>query len=42
MVSVNGTSELPMRNQFRAWKAYMEAGAGNGAAAAAKGDGACC
>jgi hypothetical protein len=23
MVSVNGTSELPMRNQFRAWKQYM-------------------
>lgn len=23
MVSVNGTSELPMRNQFKAWKQYM-------------------
>lgn len=23
MVSVNGTSELPMRNQFHAWKQYM-------------------
>jgi phenylpropionate dioxygenase-like ring-hydroxylating dioxygenase large terminal subunit len=23
MVSTNGTSELPMRNQFRAWKQYM-------------------
>jgi len=23
MVSTNGTSELPMRNQFAAWKAYM-------------------
>jgi 2-chlorobenzoate 1,2-dioxygenase len=23
MVSVNGTSELPMRNQFAAWKTYM-------------------
>ena len=26
MVSVNGTSELPMRNQFRAWRDYMQAG----------------
>ena len=25
MVSSNGTSELPMRNQFRAWKQYMTA-----------------
>lgn len=25
MVSTNGTSELPMRNQFRAWKQYMTA-----------------
>lgn len=25
MVSANGTSELPMRNQFRAWKQYMTA-----------------
>jgi phenylpropionate dioxygenase-like ring-hydroxylating dioxygenase large terminal subunit len=24
MVSINGTSELPMRNQFRAWKAYLQ------------------
>lgn len=23
MTSINGTSELPMRNQFRAWKQYM-------------------
>lgn len=23
MISTNGTSELPMRNQFRAWKQYM-------------------
>jgi len=23
MVSINGTSELPMRNQFAAWRAYM-------------------
>ena len=27
MVSVNGTSELPMRNQFAAWKQFMVAGA---------------
>jgi len=40
-VSVNGTSELPMRNQFRAWKAYMENGA-TAVDAMAKGDGACC
>lgn len=26
MVSVNGTSELPMRNQFAAWRDYMLAG----------------
>jgi len=26
-VSVNGTSELPMRNQFAAWKQFMVAGA---------------
>jgi len=25
MVSVNGTSELPMRNQFAAWRSYMTA-----------------
>lgn len=25
LVSANGTSELPMRNQFRAWKQYMTA-----------------
>ena len=23
MVSSNGTSELPMRNQFKAWKQFM-------------------
>ena len=23
MVSTNGTSELPMRNQFAAWKQFM-------------------
>ena len=27
MVSTNGTSELPMRNQFAAWKQFMLAGA---------------
>jgi phenylpropionate dioxygenase-like ring-hydroxylating dioxygenase large terminal subunit len=27
MVSVNGTSELPMRNQFAAWKQFMVSGA---------------
>ena len=26
MVSINGTSELPMRNQFAAWRAYMLCG----------------
>ncbi|WP_459616837.1 aromatic ring-hydroxylating dioxygenase subunit alpha [Bordetella sp. 2513F-2] len=26
MVSINGTSELPMRNQFDAWKQYMTSG----------------
>jgi 2-chlorobenzoate 1,2-dioxygenase len=26
-VSINGTSELPMRNQFAAWKQFMAAGA---------------
>ena len=32
MVSTNGTSELPMRNQFKAWRRYMagEAAAGRG------------
>ncbi|KAG1166502.1 hypothetical protein G6F55_014680 [Rhizopus delemar] len=40
LVSVNGTSELPMRNQFRAWKTYMEAGAAS--TALATGEGACC
>ncbi len=25
-VSTNGTSELPMRNQFAAWKQYMLSG----------------
>ena len=28
MISTNGTSELPMRNQFRAWKQYMLATGG--------------
>jgi hypothetical protein len=42
MVSLNGTSELPMRNQFHAWKTYMEAGAAQKGAAAAPGDQACC
>jgi 2-chlorobenzoate 1,2-dioxygenase len=34
MVSINGTSELPMRNQFAAWKRFMlnEAGTEKGAA----------
>jgi hypothetical protein len=40
LVSVNGTSELPMRNQFDAWKTYMEAGPA--AAEAATGDRSCC
>ena len=40
MVSVNGTSELPMRNQFRAWKHYMEAGPV--APAHGQGEGTCC
>lgn len=30
MVSVNGTSELPMRNQFAAWKRFMVANAESG------------
>jgi hypothetical protein len=34
MVSTNGTSELPMRNQFRAWKQYMLATEGETAHAA--------
>jgi benzoate/toluate 1,2-dioxygenase subunit alpha len=29
--TVNGTSEVSMRNQFRAWKRYMTANAGGGA-----------
>ncbi len=29
MVSINGTSELPMRNQFAAWKQFMLATAGD-------------
>ena len=33
MVSTNGTSELPMRNQFKAWKQFMT---GSGTAAPAK------
>ena len=41
MVSVNGTSELPMRNQFRAWRDYMQAGP-VALVSAAKGEGACC
>lgn len=32
MVSTNGTSELPMRNQFRAWKQYMTAAEASNAA----------
>ena len=40
LVAVNGTSELPMRNQFRAWKQYMEAGPVN--LAPVQGEGACC
>lgn len=28
MVSTNGTSELPMRNQFAAWKRFMAGNAG--------------
>lgn len=31
MVSSNGTSELPMRNQFKAWKQYMLKEAGHAA-----------
>lgn len=42
LVSVNGTSELPMRNQFNAWKTYMEAGPAATAAAATSGDRSCC
>ena len=42
LVSLNGTSELPMRNQFSAWKTYMEAGAVATEAAAATGDSSCC
>jgi hypothetical protein len=34
MISTNGTSELPMRNQFRAWKQYMLATEGETAHAA--------
>jgi len=33
---------LPMRNQFRAWKTYMEAGAAPIGNASATGEGACC